>query len=128
MINEKLAKETKTRTTRAIFPGETNHYQTLFGGTALNWMDEIAFITATRYGRKKFVTVSSDRIDFKNSIPEGSIVELIGEVIKVGNTSLVVKVEIVVEDMYSRNKHVAVDGNFTFVAIDDNKNPLKIHD
>lgn len=128
MIDEKLAKETKTRTTRAIFPGETNHYQTLFGGTALNWMDEIAFITATRYGRKKFVTVSSDRIDFKNSIPEGSIVELIGEVIQVGNTSLVVKVEIVVEDMYSRNKHVAVDGNFTFVAIDDHKKPIKIHD
>jgi acyl-CoA hydrolase len=127
MINQDLALESKTSITRAIFPGETNHYQTLFGGMALNWMDEIAFITATRYGRKKFVTVSTDRIDFKTPIPEGSIVELMGEVIEVGRTSLVVKVDIFVEEMYSRDKRLAVQGNFSLVAIDHTKNPISVH-
>jgi acyl-CoA hydrolase len=127
MLNEALAEESKTIITRAIFPGETNHYQTLFGGKALNWMDEIAFITATRYGRKKFVTVSTDRIDFKTPIPEGSIVEMVGQVIEVGNTSLVVKVTMVVEEMYSRDKRIAVEGNFSFVAIDHTRNPISIH-
>lgn len=127
MINEELAQESKTSITRAIFPGETNHYQTLFGGKALNWMDEIAFITATRYGRKKFVTVSTDKIDFKTPIPEGSIVELQGEVISVGTTSLIVRVQIIVEEMYSRDKRLAVEGNFSLVAINQTKHPIPIH-
>ena len=32
----------------AIFPGDTNHYGTLFGGQAMAWMDQAAFICATR--------------------------------------------------------------------------------
>ena len=78
----------ETRVTKAVFPPTTNHHNTLFGGTALAWMDEVSFIAATRFCRLPLVTVSSDRIDFKHAIPAGSIVELIGRVIKVGNTSL----------------------------------------
>ena len=36
-----------THTVKAIFPNTTNHYDTLFGGTALMWMDEVALITET---------------------------------------------------------------------------------
>ena len=43
----------RTRLFKAVFPGETNHYDTLFGGTALQWMDEVAFIAATRFTREK---------------------------------------------------------------------------
>ncbi len=70
----------ETRVTKAVFPPTTNHHNTLFGGTALAWMDEVSFIAATRFCRLPLVTVSSDRIDFKHAIPAGSIVELIGRV------------------------------------------------
>lgn len=69
----------------------TNHYDTLFIVTAMHLMDEVAFITATRYSRQKMLTVSSDRIDFKMPIPAGIIVELIGKVSYTGNTSLKVR-------------------------------------
>jgi acyl-CoA hydrolase len=72
------------------------------------------------------VTVSSDKIDFKKPIPYGTIIELIGQVVKVGNTSLQVRVDIFTEQMYSDEREIAVSGNFTFVAIDENKNPVKI--
>ena len=72
-----------THVTKAVFPPTTNHHNTLFGGTALAWMDEVSFITATRFCRLPLVTVSTDRIDFNHAIPAGSIVELIGRVIKV---------------------------------------------
>lgn len=127
MLSESLIKESQTSITKVVFPGETNHYDTLFGGQALNWMDEIAFITATRYGRKRFVTVSSDKIDFKNSIPGGSIVELVGSVEKVNTTSLVVKVSIYKESMFEHQRALAVEGNFTLVAIDENLKPIAIH-
>lgn len=73
------------------------------------------------------VTVSSDRIDFKKPIPHGTIIELVGEVSRVGNTSLTVKVDIYVEQMYNNERDIAVSGNFTFVAIDEDKRPVKIY-
>ncbi len=36
---------------KAVFPNTKNQYDSLFGGTALFWMDEKAFITATRFSR-----------------------------------------------------------------------------
>ena len=57
--------QSETRMIKCVFPDTTNHYNTLFGGTALNWMDEVAFITATRFSRKKMVTVSLDKTDFQ---------------------------------------------------------------
>ncbi|WP_299103923.1 acyl-CoA thioesterase [uncultured Tenacibaculum sp.] len=118
----------KSRTTifKAVFPNTTNHYDTLFGGTAMQLMDETAFITATRFSRQQMVTVSSDKIDFKKPIPAGTIVELDGCVTHVGNTSLKVKVDIFVEEMYTDFREKAVSGEFTFVAIDENKKPVKI--
>ncbi len=124
-INDRI-KDSKTSFVRAVFPGSTNHYNTLFGGVTLKWMDEIAFITATRFGRKKFVTVSTDRIDFNMPIPGGHFVELVGEIIKVGTSSLVVEVSLFLEEMYSDEKVLAVKGSFTLVAIDDDRKPVKI--
>jgi len=92
----------------------------------MHLMDEVAFITATRVTRKICVTVSSDRIDFKQPIPAGTIIELVGKVSKIGNTSLDVKVEIHIEEMYNDKRIKAITGNFTFVALDQNKKPTKI--
>lgn len=116
----------ETRIFKAVFPNTTNHYDTLFGGTAMHLMDEVAFITATRFSRKRMVTVSSDKIDFTKPIPAGTIIELIGNVVHVGNTSLKVSVEIFIEEMYSFERHKAITGTFTFVAIGQDKQPISI--
>jgi len=125
IVEGRIEKST-TKIFKAVFPNTTNHYDTLFGGTAMHLMDEVAFITATRFSRLRMVTVSSDKIDFKKPIPSGTIIELIGQVVKVGNTSLQVRVDIFMEQMYSDERELAVSGGFTFVAIDEDKNPVKI--
>ncbi len=124
-IEEKI-NNSETRLFKAVFPNTTNHYDTLFGGTAMYLMDEVAFITATRFARKKMVTVASDRIDFTKPIPSGTIVELVGRVIHLGNTSLKVLVEIYVEEMYSNHRQKAISGTFTLVAINDQKEPVRL--
>jgi len=106
----------ETRIFKAVFPNTTNHYGTLFGGTALQLMDEASFICA----------ISSDRIDFDKSIPEGSIIELVAKVVKVGNTSCKIQVDIFTERMYSNERELAVTGHFTFVAINEYKNPIPV--
>lgn len=126
MTIEDKIQASETRIFKAVFPNTTNHYDTLFGGTAMHMMDEVAFITATRFSRQRMVTVSSDRIDFNKPIPAGTIVELIGRVSHIGNTSLKVRVEIYTEQMYSDSREKAVTGEFSFVAIDENKKPTSI--
>lgn len=116
----------KTVITKAIFPETTNHHDTLFGGTAMQWMDEVSFIAASRFSRKRIVTVSSDKIDFKHPVPAGTIVELTASVVEVGRTSLKVEVNMLVESMYADGQEKAITGNFTFVAIDENMKPTAI--
>ena len=123
---EERIQRAETRIFKAVFPNTTNHYDTLFGGTAMQLMDEVAFIAATRFSRQRMVTVSSDKIDFKKQIPAGTMVELIGKVTYLGSTSLKIRVEIFIEQMYSDEREKAVTGEFTFVAIDEDKVPVKI--
>ena len=123
---EERINRSETRVFKAVFPSTTNHYDTLFGGTAMSLMDEVAFIAATRFSRKKMVTVRSERIDFEHPIPAGTIVELIARVKEVGNTSLKVGVDIFIEQMYSNHREKAIGGEFTMVAVDDNKKAIPI--
>lgn len=117
-----------TRVCKVVFPKITNHHNTMFGGTVMEMMDEVAFMTATRFARKTFVTVSCNKIDFKQPIPADTIVELIGKVKSVGNTSLTVEVEMFVEEMFSDFRRQSVTGEFTLVAIGKDKKPIKIID
>lgn len=128
MTLEEKIKKSETRIFKAVFPNTTNHYDTLYGGTAMALMDEVAFIAGTRFCRKRLVTVSSDRIDFTKPIAAGTIVELVGKVVHVGRTSLKIGVEIFVEQMYDEHREIAIKGTFTFVAIDEDKNPIAVLD
>lgn len=123
---EERIEQSKTHIFKAVFPNTTNHYDTLFGGSAMALMDEVAFIAGTRFCRKPLVTVSSDRIDFTKAIEAGTIVELVGKVVHVGRTSMKVQVEVYMEQMYDSARELAITGMFTLVAIDDNKQPIPV--
>ncbi len=124
-IDERIA-AARTRTFKTVFPGETNHYDTLFGGVALLWMDEVAFMAATRFARKKVVTVSSDKVNFKTPIPVGSLVELDAQIGKVGRTSIEVIIDVYIEDMFSDKRQLALTGSFVLVAVDERKNKVEV--
>ena len=116
----------ETRVCTTVFPFLTNHHDTLFGGKAMAIMDEVSFMAATRFCRKQLVTVSTDKIDFQKAIPSGSIIETVARVEKVGRTSLKVRVQVFVEKMYEDGTELAIQGSFTFVALDDNKKPIPV--
>lgn len=109
-----------------VFPGSTNHYDTLFGGTAMAWMDQAAFICATRWCRRKVVTVHIGEIDFRHAIPEGSIVELVARVVKTGRSSMTVCVEMFVEPMDREDRLLATSGEFVMVALDSLGQPVAV--
>lgn len=126
MTLEERIQHAESRVFKAVFPNTTNHYDTMFGGTALSMMDEVAFITATRFCRHRIVTVSSDKIDFNKPIPAGTLIELVGSIVHVGHTSLKVRVDIFVEQMYSEHREKAISGQFTMVAVGEDRHPISV--
>lgn len=124
-LEERIAKA-KTQSFKTIFTSATNHHNTMFGGAALAIMDDISFITATRFSHQKYVTVSTQDVSFIQPIPNASIIEAIGEVEKVGNSSIVIKVTVYAEEMYSEKRTKAIEGFFKMVAVDDNGKPEPI--
>jgi acyl-CoA hydrolase len=124
-IQERI-NNTETRQFKMIFHNTVNDNDTLFGGIAMQWMDEVAYIAATRFTRMNMVTVCSDKVEFLKPITYGSIAEIVGKVVTVGNVKIIIKVEIFIEDMVSDNRTKAVEASFTFAAIDKDHNPVRI--
>jgi len=116
----------ETRQFKAIFPNTLNANDTLFGGQAMQWMDEVAYITATRFTRQRMFTVHTEKIRFLKTVEPNSIVEVVGRVVKAGSVKLSVLVEIYVEDMYGDGRDKAIDGIFVFATLDENNLPRRI--
>lgn len=100
-----------------VFPSDTNHHGTLFGGVALAHMDKVAFLAASRHGRAPFVTASSDKIHFAAPALAGEMVEVTGTVARVGTSSLDVEVELIAEAPVSGERRLCTRGRFTLVAV-----------
>lgn len=107
-----------------VFPGDTNHHGTLFGGVALAHMDKVAFLAASRHGRAPFVTAASERIDFAAPALKGELIEATGSVVRVGTRSLDVEVELVAEALLSGERRLCTRGRFTLVAREGAAVPL----
>ncbi len=119
--------KSETHVFKVVFPDTTNHHNTMFGGRVIMMMTETAFMTATRFSRKNFVLVSSDRIDFKKPIPAASLVELVGRVERVGTTRIRINVGVFLEKIKEESREKVVEGSFTFVAVDDDHKPAPLN-
>src|SRR6478752_4467610 len=116
----------EARLVEIVFPEQTNHYGTLFGGQALALMDKAAFVAASRYSRRTVVTASSEKIDFHVPVRQGQLVELVARVVATGRTSMTVEVEMFSEDLLSSARQLGTRGRFILVALDANGKPTPI--
>lgn len=117
---EKIApgRITEARLIEVVFPQQTNHYGTLFGGQALALMDKAAFVVASRYARRTVVTASSEKADFHVPVRQGQLIELVARVIATGRTSMTVEVELYAEDLLTGDRQLGTRGRFVMVALD----------
>lgn len=117
---------TEARLVEMVFPEQTNHYGTLFGGQALALMDKAAFIVASRYARRAVVTASSERCDFHVPVRQGQLVELHARVTHTGRTSMTVEVELFSEELLTGARQLATRGRFRLVALDADGKPTAV--
>jgi len=113
---------------RMLTPGSLNSNSTLFGGEILKWMDEIAFISASRYTKQRMFTVKSDRTRFLKKVYTDSFVELVAVVAEVKRFKLIVKVDVYAEKILKPERERVAESFFELVAldIDDKISPIEI--
>jgi uncharacterized protein (TIGR00369 family) len=116
----------EARLVEIVFPCETNHYGTLFGGQALALMDKAAFIAASRYTRRAVVTACSERIDFHVPVRQGQLIEVVARVVSTGTTSATVEVALYAEELLSGERQLSTRGQFVLVAVDASGRPAAI--
>lgn len=117
---------TEARLIEMVFPQQTNHYGTLFGGQALALMDKAAFIVASRYARRTVVTASSEKCDFHVPVRQGQLVELTARVVATGRTSMTVEVDLYAEELLSGDRQLGTRGRFVLVALDAHGRPTAV--
>lgn len=120
------AARAETRMVFPVFPVDTNHYRTLFGGKAVAWIDQAAFICATRWCRRKVVTVRISEVNFHHPIREGSIVEVIARLVRTGRSSMQIAVDVWWEPMDHEERVLACQATCVLVALDDNNRPVAV--
>ena len=112
MLDQLDTSISQTQQYRVVFPKHLNSNGTFFGGEAMQWLDEVAFITATRYTRQQMITVKIEHVRFLKPILPNTIVEITGTIAKAGNIKLYIKIEVYSEDMYSQHREKAIEADF----------------
>lgn len=109
-----------------VLPPDTNHLGTIFGGTVLSYIDEIAAIAAMKHSRTAVVTASIDSVNFLSSAVVGDILTLEAVVISTGRTSMEVFVKVESENLQTSKKTLTTTSILTMVAKDENGIPVPV--
>ena len=107
-------------------PDMANFTGKVHGGELLSYLDKVAYACGSRYAGAYVVTLSVDRVLFRQPINVGELVTFLASVNYTGNTSMEIGIKVVTEDI--RNKIVRHTNScyFTMVAVDDEGKPTPV--
>ncbi len=123
---ENRIEQSHAKQERVVFMNSVNEHETLFGGLALKWMDEVAYLSASKFAKKDLFTSSVGPVKFLKTVPYGSFISIEAKVLSAGSVKLSIKVNIYIADKQSDTKIKAVEGVFVFVAVDKNFKPVRL--
>ncbi len=126
MYKPKKVSDSQIIMTELVLPHHTNELGNLLGGQLMHWIDICAALSAAKHSRRVCVTASVDNIDFHHPIKLGNAVTLIACINRVFNTSMEVGVEVFTQSFKEGTKIHSNTAFLTFVAVDDDENPVKI--
>ncbi len=112
----------------ALLPRDTNSQGTIFGGIILSYIDMAGAIEAhRRTGMGRFVTVAMREVIFHKPVFVGDLVSFYAETVRIGNTSITVRVIVEAERMGSSSERVRVtEAEVVYVAVDANRQKMTI--
>jgi acyl-CoA thioesterase YciA len=114
-----------------MMPKDTNARGTIFGGVILSYIDQAAAIEAQRKSTKRFVTKAMNAVEFVAPVYLGDVVSFYASTIKLGRTSVTIKIEVEAERLSDdERKHLVkvTEAEVVCVAVDSEGKPIPIRD
>ena len=112
---------------KIVLPADLNDYGSLFGGTLLKWIDEIAYIhVSLDFPARHFVTIGLDNVEFRHPIRQGQILCFRCSQTRVGNTSVTYRVQVFRARYETDKKDEVFESQITFVCVDEEGNKRAI--
>ena len=111
-----------------LLPRDTNSAGTIFGGVILSYIDMAGAIEAHRHTRMpRFVTVAMREVIFHKPVFVGDLVSFYAETVKVGKTSITIRVIVETERVGSTTEVLRVtEAEVVYVAVDENRQKTSI--
>lgn len=107
-------------------PQHANIMGNVFGGAILSLVDRVAAVAAIRHSRRACVTVSVDKVDFREPIRVGELVTAMARVNYAGRTSMEVGVKVIAENVMTGERRHTNSCYLTYVALDDQGRPTPV--
>lgn len=125
-MTPKTVASSKTEMSQLMMPQHANHAGFVHGGVILSIADNAAYVCAARHAGPSCVTVSVDRVDFREPIHIGEVVTFQASVNFVGRTSMEVGIRIMAEDLETGKKRHTNSCYFTMVLVDAKGHPQPV--
>jgi acyl-CoA hydrolase len=122
----KKPSESEAVVSEMMMPHQVNNLGHVFGGELLSMVDRAAAVAAMRHVGSPVVTVSIDRVDFREPIYTGELVTCTARVNFVGRTSMEIGVRVEAENLLTGEKRHTNTCLLTFVAIDSRHKPCRV--
>jgi uncharacterized protein (TIGR00369 family) len=122
----KTARFSQTTITELMIPSYANFGGKIHGGILLSLMDKAAYACASKHSQGYCVTVSVDTVDFLQPIEVGELVALIASVHYVGNSSMVIGIKVIAENVHTSTVRHTNTSYFTMVSKDEKDQIKKV--
>lgn len=117
------------RGTRLCLKRDIGVHGNMFGGELLSIIDETAAAFACEIcDTPHVVTRMMEKVEFCTPVKEGNMIKIYGGIIKIGNSSITLKIELRRYNVYTEQEKVACSTSIVFVRIDEDGNPIPISD
>jgi acyl-CoA hydrolase len=107
-------------------PDMSNFSGNVHGGILLKYLDQVAYTCASRYARSYAVTLSVDRVVFREPIHVGELVTLQASVNYTGRTSMEIGIRVTTQELVRRLVRHTNNCYFTMVAVGDDRRPVEV--
>ncbi|MEP5569231.1 MAG: acyl-CoA thioesterase [Halioglobus sp.] len=101
-------------------PKDTNPNGDIFGGWLMSQMDIAGMVTAAEVAQGRVATVAIDAMAFLTPVHVGAVVTCYCDVLEIGRSSIRIIVEVWINSKHDGEPIKVTEGEFVFVAIDDN--------
>ena len=110
-----------------MMPRDTNPAGTIFGGVILSYLDQAGAEEARSHGARRVVTVAMKEVVFHQPVFVGNLVSFFTELVRVGRTSVTVRVLVTASRHLDRADEVQVtEAEITYVNVDEENRPLPL--